>query len=473
MGLKIIMAVCLLPTLVIMFAGLYWEGRQKGNVLMGVTLWSGAADEAEVQDIVRRFRKEMIILLWTGILLFALTCIPKRDSLVLSGQMLWIIYVIIVFFIPLAKGNRRLKTLKRERMAVSGGEDAAETESHRERVYVDLKAAAEPRPKPFLKLSLAGLAVSLIPIIGELCWGKDSFYGWWAEGMLLLMFLMGILCFGLQYWFWHLSTDVISFQSEVNIQLARVRQYQWSRFWSVMLWCNTLFLFVMWYAMHQVRQGIILILAGTGLYCVAAVAAGCIAEINIRKVYRKYEKETALAVEEDDHWIYGIFYYNKNDRRFMVNKRVGIGTTINMAKTSGKVVMGIIAAGTLGLLLWAAGFMLLEEFVPISLTLEDRALVSGQYHEEYRLELSEISEAELLEELPSMSKRVGTGMESILKGSFMAESFVSCKVCVRRLEPPFVKILTNDGMTYYLNDEDPKATRQVFEKLQKALEHPQ
>ena len=116
--------------------------------------------------------------------------------------------------------------------------------------------------------------------------------------------------------------------------------------------------------------------------------------------------------------------------------------------------------------------MLVEEFVPISLTLEDRALVSGQYHEEYRLELSEISEAELLEELPSMSKRVGTGMESILKGSFMAEGFVSCKVCVRRLEPPFVKVLTNDGMTYYLNDEDPEATRQVFEELQKALEHP-
>lgn len=472
MGLKIVMAVCLLPALFLLFGGLYWEGRQKGNVLMGVTLWPGAAQEAEVQGIVRRFRREMIGLLWGGILLFVLTCMLKRDSLVISAQMLWLIYVIVVFFIPLARGNTRLKTLKRERTAADGGEDTAGPEGHRERIYVDLKAAAEPRQKPFLKLSLAGLAVSLIPIIGELLWGKDSFYGWWTEGTLLMMFLMGILCMGLQYWFWHLSTDVISFRSEVNIQLARARQYQWSRFWSVMLWCNTLFLFLLWYAMHQIQGEMILILAGTGLYCLAAIIAGCIAEANIRRIYRKYEKETSLTVEEDDYWIYGIFYYNKNDRRFMVNKRVGIGTTINMARTSGKVVMGIVIGGTLAALLWAAGLMLLEDFVPVSLALEDSVLVSGQYHEEYRVELSEISQAELAEELPSMSKRVGTGMESILKGSFLAEGFVSCKVCVRRLQPPFVKLFTNDGMVYYLNDEDPKVTRQVFEELQKALENP-
>lgn len=471
MGLKIIMAVCLLPCLFLLFGGLYWEGRQKGNVLMGVTLWPGA-EEAVVQGVVRRFRKEMIVLLWTGILLFVLTCFLKRDSVMLSTQMLWLIYVIVAFFIPLARGNTRLKTLKREWMAVNGEESTAGAKERGRKVYIDLKAAAEPRQKPFLKLSLAGLAVSLIPVVGELYWGRDSFYGWWTEGTLVMLFLIGFVCLGLQYWFWHLSTDVISFQSEVNIQLARVRQYQWSRFWSVMLWCNTLFLFLMWYALHRIQAEIILILIGTGLYCLAAMAAGCAAEINIRKIYRKYEKETSLTVEEDDYWIYGIFYYNKNDRRFMVNKRVGIGTTINLAKTSGKVVMGLVTAGTLAVLVWAAGLLLLEDLVPISLVLEKEAVVSSQYHEEYRVELSEISQAELLEELPSMSKRVGTGMESILKGSFLEEGIVSCKVCVRRLEPPFVKLLTNDGMVYYLNDEDPKVTRQVFEELQKILENP-
>lgn len=469
MGLKIIMAVCLLPCLFLFFGGIYWEGKQKGNILMGVTLWPGAMEEAEVQRIRSRFRREIIALFWTGILLFALTCIPSRDSLVVSTQMLWLIFVTVAFFVPLARANTRLKILKREWKEAHREEGVPKDGGDGEKVYVDLKAAAEPRPKPFLKLSLAGLLVSLIPLMGELYWGKDSLYGWWTEGTLLMLFLVGLVCFGVQYWFWHLSTDVISLRSEVNVQLARVRQYQWGRFWSVMLWCNTMFLFVMWYAMHQPRLTVGLTLAGTLLYCLASVAAGYVAEKNIRKVYKKYEKDTSLTVEEEDYWIWGIFYYNKNDRRFMVNKRAGIGTTINMAKTSGKIVMGLALGGIVATLVWAAGLILMEDFVPITLTFEEQALVSGQYHEEYRVELSEISQVELMEELPSMSKRVGTGMDTILKGSFLAEGFVSCQVCVRRQEPPFVKILTKDGMVYYLNDEDPEVTRRVFEELRKQL----
>ena len=44
MAMKIIMAVCYLPCLLMMFGFLYMEGKQKGNVLLGVTLWPGAAE---------------------------------------------------------------------------------------------------------------------------------------------------------------------------------------------------------------------------------------------------------------------------------------------------------------------------------------------------------------------------------------------------------------------------------------------
>ena len=266
-----------------------------------------------------------------------------------------------------------------------------------------------------------------------------------------------------------MSTDVVSLRSEVNIQLARVRQYQWSRFWSIMIWCTALLIFLMWYGMHRPKAFLFLILGGVCLYTLAAAVAALFTERNVRRAYGKYTETSEFQVEEDDHWIYGMFYYNRNDSRFMVNKRVGIGTTVNMAKTSAKVFTGVILAGTLALLLWAAGFVLLEDFATISLKVADSTVISAQYQEEYRIEISDIQSVELVDTLPSMSKRVGSSMDTLLKGSFLSEGYVSCKVCVRRQKPPFVKITATDGMVYYLNDEEAHATVDVYEELRQML----
>lgn len=301
MGLKIIMAVCLMPCLFLMYGLLYFEGKQSGNILLGVTLWPEADQEGEVTAIQKRFKKEMKLLFALSLLLLVGTCLLNRESLVFAAQMLWLIFVIVIFFIPIAKGNQRLKTLKKE-----------------------------------------------------------------------------------------------------------------------------------------------------------------------RKVCEKYGAEEGTA-KEDDHWPYGIFYYNKNDKRFTVNKRVGIGTTVNMAKTSAKVFTGVVFGGVLALVLWVCGWILLDDFVPVSLALEEQAVVSGQYREDYRVPVSMIEKAELAEEMPAMSKRVGSAMEYIRKGSFMAEGYESCKVCVRTKKPPFLKITTADGMVYYLNDEKPETTEEVYEELTELL----
>lgn len=460
MGIKIIMTVCFLPCMLIMFGVLYMEGKRKGDILLGVGLWPGADQEEEVQAVKKRFEREMRWILLLSFLSFVCTLIPNRTSIIISTQILWLVMILVVFFVPMARGNRQLKILKREKL------EALDTPREPEKkVYVDMKAAAAPRIKPFLKLSLAGVLLGLIPVVGELFLASGSFYGWWTEAAVATMFLAGLLCLFVQYRLWHMRTDVVSLRSEVNIQLARVRQYQWSRLFSVIIWINTAVTGILWYGMHHPRSMIFVVLAGGLLSLGVAAVAAVITERNIRQAYRKYAGEAGLTTEEDDHWIYGIFYYNKNDSRFMVNNRVGIGTTINMAKPSGKIFSGVILIGTVALLFWAVGMVLLEDFVPISLKVEDNAVISGQYQEEYRIPFEDIETVEMVEELPSMSKRVGTAMETINKGSFMAEGYVSCKVCVRTKKPPFVKITTKDGMVYYFNDEDVGMTKQVYRQL--------
>lgn len=463
MGLKIMMAVCFLPCLLLMYGFLYMEGKQKGNILLGVTLWP-EADPEKIEAIRKRFKREMKLLLLITVALFVGTCIPKRDSLVVSTQMIWLIWVFIVFFLPLAWGNSRLKALKRESRNQEM-ESTNQAESS-QKVYVDVKAAAIPKEKPFFKLSLSGALCGLVPVIGELFLAEGSFYGWWTEFFLITMFFAGIVCLVIQYKFWSLKTDVVSTRSDVNIQLARVRQYQWSRFFSILIWCNTICTLVMWAGMHWPKKTFFLIMVTMILYMAVIMAAAVWTEAHIRKAYGMYAAQSGMdSGDDDDHWIYGIFYYDKNDNRFMVNRRVGIGTTVNMAKMSAKVFMGVLGAGTLALLIWAACFILMEDFTPITLKYAEDSVISRQYKEEYRIPMSEIESVELVEDLPSMSKRVGSAMDYVMKGSYLSEGYVSCKVCVRRKEPPFLKITAADGMVYYLNDEEPEVTRQVYEEL--------
>ena len=40
--------------------------------------------------------------------------------------------------------------------------------------------------------------------------------------------------------------------------------------------------------------------------------------------------------DEDDAWLGGIFYYNPTDKRFLVAKRIGLGSTVNLGTWAGK-----------------------------------------------------------------------------------------------------------------------------------------
>lgn len=51
---------------------------------------------------------------------------------------------------------------------------------------------------------------------------------------------------------------------------------------------------------------------------------------------------------DDEKWIYGFIYYNKDDPSFIVEKRFGAGWTFNLASTKGKLVIVLLVAMIVG-----------------------------------------------------------------------------------------------------------------------------
>lgn len=66
----------------------------------------------------------------------------------------------------------------------------------------------------------------------------------------------------------------------------------------------------------------------------------------------KPKSRNIYTIENDDEkWIYGFIYYNKEDPKLMVEKRLGMGWSINMAHSLGKVITIILVLITVGSLL--------------------------------------------------------------------------------------------------------------------------
>jgi len=186
--------------------------------------------------------------------------------------------------------------------------------------------------------------------------------------------------------------------------------------------------------------------------------------------YQAKNNETPqnLLAEDDENWIWGIFYYNKNDNRFWVNNKLGTGTTVNMAKP-GAVVFNVIVIGlTVVISIGAVVLCALDEFVPIKLEYKNGELNASQWKQEYQIEEEDISSVTLLETLPSMSRSSGTSLDNLYKGKwFSRELDRRFKVCLNPEENPFLMIETKDGTWYLLGDESGEQTKEIYEKLNK------
>ena len=151
---------------------------------------------------------------------------------------------------------------------------------------------------------------------------------------------------------------------------------------------------------------------------VAALVAFCMAtEFAVRHTM---ERLTAGArggvVDEDDLWLWGMFYNNPGDRHLFVNDRTGSGMGVNIGRTGGKLIVIGTAVILIGLAVFgvtmAAGFD-----APREGYIEGDTLYFQHFSEKYEIDLDEVEGVELLDELPEARRIAGTGMSTLLEGT--------------------------------------------------------
>ena len=449
MFMSIIMGVCLLPVLLILYLTERNEATPKKGLILGVTLPPEGQALPEVQAIVARFKKELNALC----LLCAALAIPlflvRGEMLSLSLWMVWMVAAIALPMLPHIRANRALKALKRQHGWTAGAARLVDTSA---------SEAALPRPIGLWQLALP-LIVSLLPLWPILRM-EDTLL------RLPLSIIIGVdsLCLLFLWacgrWMFRRRSDMVTEDSTLNQTLMRVRRLYWDRLWVISLWgCAGLNL-AFWFFRNSPWG----VLGASLLFGVVLIGAEMWGELATRRAQEQLTAHAAIRADEDDRWIWGIFYYDPEDRRVFVSKRVGISTTCNLGHWGGKLLMGFSALAIL-VCLFIGPILGVLDSTPTHLTLTDTALVSAHgSSEKYTLPLSEIESVQLREELPVSMRVFGTGMEHYLEGTFTVEGDGSCQLCLDPTAPPFLRVEA-DGVIYWLGAADPAETRAAAEAL--------
>ncbi|MDD6796062.1 MAG: DUF5808 domain-containing protein, partial [Clostridiaceae bacterium] len=262
-----------------------------------------------------------------------------------------------------------------------------------------------------------------------------------------------LLCFVLYMFYIKRPTIVYSQETEINLACNLIYRRNWSIIWAACAFLSSLpnigFLL-------NETVGVITIIIGTILIPVIILErVGKIKETQ-NKLLEAINDE--IYVDDDEYWK-GLCYNNPNDSRFMVEKRVGIGTTINLAHPAGKVFMGV----TIAILSVVIISVLIMEFklmnVNFSLNIDNNRVSIESSMYEIEFDKDDIKEISLLDEMPHTSRKNGVNDSEIALGNYNVEGYGKSRLYIKKNVNKIVVIKLKDEYIFITGDSEDDAQR--------------
>lgn len=448
-----IMLAVMLPVLFILYFMLRSEAKPRKNIVLGVTLPYIAREDPEVKGIVGAYKRQLGIVTLALILPPFAALLTKHMSIAMTIYMVWLECVLVGMYVPYIRQHRKLKALKKERGWYSGAAGKA---------VVDLRAAAAPRRTVSGWWFLPPAILSLVPVFAQF----GDIRGNWPFLMVLsIMAALVVSCYFFYRVLYRQRAEVVDENEALTGALTRVRRHNWARFWLWMAYLSAAYSIGIWLCGMNGNAVLILSLA----YAFALLLIAMRTEFAARRAQYALAANSGQStyVDEDAHWIWGMFYYNPDDRHILINNRVGMGTTVNFARRSGQIFMGVSALLLLAMPLVGV-WMMHEEFTPVQLSVTQEAVVANHCARTYTIPYDEIDEVQRMDVLPQGVRTAGTAMDTVMKGNYRLEGIGNCRVCLDPRVPPFLVIRTADAV-YVVGASQSEAAEACYGEILKHM----
>lgn len=168
-------------------------------------------------------------------------------------------------------------------------------------------------------------------------------------------------------------------------------------------------------------------------------------------------------IHEDDFWPYGQFYNNPHDSSKLVNKRMGIGTTINWAHKGQRHFMVFILVLTAFLTVGLNASLFYMEVKTPEFEIGKEYLYIHYPVYYYKVPLEDIQSLTVVQDLPPMSKANGIDTDHFARGYFNVQGHGRVFVCIYK-EAPYIMIESVLG-PLMINENTASGTYQLLEAL--------
>lgn len=270
----------------------------------------------------------------------------------------------------------------------------------------------------------------------------------------------------------NLRARVWSEDSKINLAINCERQRVWSQFWMITAYWNSISCVAAWTLLNLPERGTYGVAAVsilTGFAELALITVTDTAFRSFRKKLLSADKTPVVADDDDywkDSWFAGLVYCNPNDTSTMVEKRVGTGTTMNIATKKGRLLcfggMAVAAVLVVGL----SAFLLLSDFSVPTMQIDSASRTVSVDTAFYGTKFDEASvkSVTLVDSIPNSSRTNGSDDGYTAVGHFTVDGYGPSLLYVHENNPPYLVIRLADKYIFY-NEKTGGQTKAVYQKL--------
>lgn len=419
------------------------EIKFKKNIVIGITLPKEAQNDQEVLDILKTFLKNQKIVLNASVLLTIILAYLTRLELNMTVYLTFMFLTIIAPFVVHILSYRKLRDLKDKKYPNK------EIELNHT-ISVDTSLIDNDKSLNPIYFIIT-ILLALLPAIFD----RTRLF------LYLTFSLTSVLYYLIYRYTYRKKSERINDDLALTEVLTRVRRYNWNKIWLILCLSNILFSISVFIFRYSSLFSALVMTVSIILILYFSIRI----ELKTREIQEKLTKDVDYVFDEDRHWLYGLFYYNPDDSNLMINNRVGIGSTFNLAKPTGKIISGL---SIILLLLTPLFGVYIDSFIRGEINLsanESQVIVVLGERKLYNVNISDIESAELIDELPKkMTRTNGTAVENLLTGHF-ATNTDKYKVCLDPKVKPYILIRTKDT-NYIFGSRDPEHTSEIYNKIQ-------
>jgi len=433
--------------------------KPNGNILMGVSLPQEALSDETVLNITKKF-KTMNLLTTLILMVLILPIIPaaRYSSLVMLYMTLWCMILFYISSKVFARYSEKLAEIKQKNEWWVG-----------ERTVVSIDTEVS-RLKDTFPISqqwfILPVCIAAVPIAVLSFGGSWDVFSWSVS---LIGVSNAIVSFLIFHAFRRLKTVAYCENTEVNMALNRVFKREWSKCCLHIGIIGTLSMTMMFWLWTQNVENSVIVTIGILLSGVCVIACILIAGTKVQSERTRLLRVSAgeIFVDADKYW-QGGSYNNPHDNNWMVEKRVGMGMTINEGKKGAKaVVYGSIGLAAF-LFIAIAVYTLPMDVSNVSLVINgDTASFSVPFHSQSFL-LGDVVGVSKIDEFPRSTRTFGTGAARMSSGRFQVSGYGASRVLVHRNTPPFIVIDLVDGWVF-ANGHTAEQTEIFYNAIREAV----